>query len=76
MNPLKSKFYIIKLGFTGVYNIFFIIFAHSINCGYSLEPRRQGCSNEYSIDCGYSLEPPRRGGFKEYPNLCFGQNEK
>ena len=44
--PLKPHFYIVKLGFTGVY-IIFIISAQNIDCGYSLEPPRRGGSNEY-----------------------------
>ena len=36
-NPLKPHFYIVKLGFTGVY-INFLITAQNIDCGYSLEP--------------------------------------
>ena len=35
-DPLKPHFYIVKLGFTGVY-IIFLIFAQNIDCGYSLE---------------------------------------
>ena len=45
-DPLKPHFYIVKLGFTGVY-IIFLISAQNIDCGYSLEPPRQGGSNEY-----------------------------
>ena len=45
-DPLKPYFYIVKLGFTGVY-IIFLISAQSIDCGYSLEPPHQGSSNEY-----------------------------
>ena len=45
-DPLKPHFYIVKLGFTGVY-IIFLISAQNINCGYSLEPPRRGGSNEY-----------------------------
>ena len=42
---LKPHFYIVKLGFTGVYIIFY--FAKNIDHEYSLElPRRSG-SNEY-----------------------------
>ena len=46
-DPLTPHFYIVKLGFTGVYIIFFIfalkdrlwvIFAQNIDCGYTLEP--------------------------------------
>ena len=44
--PLKPHFYIIKLGFTGVY-IIFLISVKNIDCGYSLEPPRRGGSNEY-----------------------------
>ena len=43
---LKPHFYIIKLGFTGVF-IIFLISAQNIDCRYSLEPPRQGGSNEY-----------------------------
>ena len=46
-DPLKPHFYIVKLGFTGVF-IIFIISAQNIDCGYSLEPPRRGGSNEYS----------------------------
>ena len=45
-NPLKAQFYIVKLGFTGVYIIFHIS-AQNIDCGYSLEPPRRGGSTEY-----------------------------
>ena len=44
--PLKPHFYIVKLGFTGVYIIFHIS-AKNIDCEYSYEPSRQGSSNEY-----------------------------
>ena len=45
-DPLKPHFYIVKLGFTGVYFIF-LISAQNIDCEYSLEPPRRGGSNEY-----------------------------
>ena len=45
-DPLKPHFYIVKLGFTGVY-IIFLIFAKKIDCGYLLEPPLRGSSNEY-----------------------------
>ena len=45
-DPLKPHFYIVKLGFTGVY-IIFLISAQNIDCGYSSEPPRLGGSNEY-----------------------------
>ena len=43
---LEPHFYIVKLGFTGVY-IIFLISAQNTDCGYSLEPPRRGGSNEY-----------------------------
>ena len=58
-DPLKPHFYIVKLGFTGVYIIFHIS-VQNIDYGYSLEP-------PHKTDCGYSLEPPHRGGSNEYP---------
>ena len=49
-DPLKPHFYIVKLGFTGVY-IIFLITAQNMDCGYSLEPPRRGGSNEYNNPC-------------------------
>ena len=46
IDPLQPHFYIVKLGFTGVY-IIFLISAQNIDCGYLLEPPRWGGSNEY-----------------------------
>ena len=46
IDPLKPHFYIVKMGFTGVY-IIFRISAQNIDCGYSLEPPHRGGSNEY-----------------------------
>ena len=45
-DPLQPHFYMVKLGFTRIY-IIFLISAQNIDCGYSLEPPRQGGSNEY-----------------------------
>ena len=45
-DPLKPHFYIVKLGFTGVY-IIFLFLLKNIDCGYSLEPPRRGGSNGY-----------------------------
>ena len=45
-DPIKPHFYIVKLGFTGVY-IIFLISAQNIDCRYSLEPPRRGGSDEY-----------------------------
>ena len=47
LTPLKPHFYIVKLGFTGVY-IIFLISAQTHRLWYSLEPPRRGRSNEYS----------------------------
>ena len=43
-DPLKPHFYIVKLEFTGVDIIFFILLK-SIDCGYSLELLHRGSSN-------------------------------
>ena len=45
-DPLQPHFYILKLGFTGVY-IIPQISAQNIDCGYSLVPPRRSGSNEY-----------------------------
>ena len=44
-DSLKPNFYIVKLGFTEVYIILFLL--KNIDCGHSLEPPRRGSSNEY-----------------------------
>ena len=44
--PRKPNFYIVKLGFAGVY-LFFLFLLQNIDCGYSLEPPRRGGSNVY-----------------------------
>ena len=64
--PVKPHFYIVKLGFTGVFIIFHIS-AQNIDCGYSLEPRRRGGSNDYpqSMFCEAVLTSTH--------NLCFEQ---
>ena len=49
-DPLKPHFYIVKLGFTGVY-IIFLISAQNIDCGYSLEPPQRGGSTKYHYLC-------------------------
>ena len=49
-DPLKPQFYIVKLGFSGVY-IIFLISAQNIDCVYSSEPPRRGGSNEYHNPC-------------------------
>ena len=45
-DPLKPHFYIVKLGFTGVY-IIFLISAQNIDCEYSLKLPHRGSSNVY-----------------------------
>ena len=44
---MPTPFYIVKLGFTGVFIIFFLFLLKDIDCGYSLEPPHRGGSNEY-----------------------------
>ena len=44
--PLKLHFYIVKLGYAGVY-LFFLFLLQNIDCGYSLEPPCRGGSNVY-----------------------------
>ena len=45
-DPLKPHFYIVKLGFTGVY-IIFLFLLKNMDCGYSLELPQWGGSNAY-----------------------------
>ena len=44
--PLEPHFFIVKLGFAGVY-LNFLSLIQNIHCGYSLEPPRRGGSNVY-----------------------------
>ena len=44
--PIKPHFYIVKLGFAGVY-LFFLFLLQNIDCRYSLEPPRRGGSSKY-----------------------------
>ena len=54
-DPFKSHFYIVKLGFTGVYIIFLFCFMlENIDCGYSSEPPHRGGSNEYPQSMVYA----------------------
>ena len=43
---LIPHFYIVKLGYAGVY-VFFLFLLQNIDSGYSLEPPRRGGSNVY-----------------------------
>ena len=73
-DPLKPHFYIVKLGFTGVYIIFLIsaqkhrlwVLVRTAFFLFLLQ----------NIDCGYSLEPPHRGGSNEYPQSMFLSKNK
>ena len=44
--PLEPHFYIVKLGYAGVY-LFFLFLLQNIDCWYSLEGPRRGSSNLY-----------------------------
>ena len=44
--PREPHFYIVKMGYAGVY-LFFLLLLQNIDCGYSLEPPRRGDSNVY-----------------------------
>ena len=46
-DPLESNIYMVKLGFTGIIHYFLLFLLKNIDCGHSLEPPWQGCSNEY-----------------------------
>ena len=50
-DPLKPHFYIVKLGFTGVYIIFFYFCSKNRDGVYSLESPRRGGSEEYPNLC-------------------------
>ena len=66
-DPLKPHFYIVKLGFTGVY-IIFLISAQNKDCGYSLELPWRGGSNEYPQSMFFT-----KAVLTSTHNLCFEQ---
>ena len=43
--PFESELYLVKLGYT--VSFFFLLFIQNTDCGYSLEPFRQGSSNVF-----------------------------
>ena len=47
--PLKPHFYIVKLGYAGVYLIFLFLL-QNIDCGYSLEPPRLEKYEKFSFE--------------------------
>ena len=51
--PRKPHFYIVKLGFAGVY-LFFLFLIQNIYCGYSLEPPHRGGS-EVVLTCTHKV---------------------
>ena len=61
--PLEPHFYIVKLGYAGVYLFFVFLLKH---CGYSLEPPRQGGSYMYPAARWFLLVPGTH-------NLCLQQ---
>ena len=63
VHPLH--FYIVKLGFTGVY-IIFLISAQKHRLWVLI---RTASTQKHRL--WYSLEPPRRGGSSEYPQSMF-----
>ena len=46
VRAMNTHFYIVKLGYAGVY-VFFLFLLQNIDCGYSLEQPRRGGSNVY-----------------------------
>ena len=71
LTPLNSTFFIVKLGFTGVY-IIFLILLKSIDCGYSLEPPHRGGSNEYpQSTCMFRAEIWKKKKKKEFLSEIF-----
>ena len=49
---------------------FFLIFAQNIDCGYSLEPPRQGCSKEYPQSMFWNKNKKNRYT-PAYPSLLY-----
>ena len=62
-DPLKPHFYIVKLGFTGVYIIFLILLKNT-DCGYSLEPPDEAVLTSTHNLC-FEQE------FEKYQNFLF-----
>ena len=57
-DPLKSHFYVVKLGFTGVY-IIFLISAENINCGYSLRLNEAVLTSTHNLSLSRNVKSIR-----------------
>ena len=78
--PLTPHFYIVKLGFTGVY-MFFLFLLFNIDCGYSLEPPAIMLVSEFFEYLGSGLKVPTEiNGFLLYADfmlsLCYYASER
>ena len=71
-DPLKPHFYIVKLGFTGVYIIFHIS-AQNIHCGYSLEPPRLAQNIEAVLTNTHNVCFEHEAVLTCTHNVCFEQ---
>ena len=56
--------------FSRKFSIFFLIFAQNIDCGYTLEPPRQGGSNEYPQSMFWSKNK-KNTYTPAYPSFCY-----
>ena len=72
VHPLTPHFYIVELGFTGVY-IIFVFLLLNINCGYSFESPQSKNRLWVLVRTYYRLTEAVR---KCTHNLCFEQNMK
>ena len=72
-DPLKSHFYIVKLGFTGVF-IIFLISAQNIDCGYSLDEAVLTSTHNLFWAESWKYHRLDEAVLTSTHNLCFEQN--
>ena len=68
----RDFFSVVKIEkFNGIFkNIYFLIFAQNIDCGYTLEPSRRGGSNEYPHSMFWSKNK-KNGYIPENPSFSI-----
>ena len=69
-------FYIVKLGLTGEYIIFFLLLLEKIDSGYLLEPPGRGGSKEYHNLCfeqKYEKKKLSEFFYLKILSFCYGE---
>ena len=73
-DPIKAHFYIVKLGFTGIYIVFLILLKKNIDCGYSLEPPQQEYEKIIRFFFNLKISFLAEAVLTSIHNICFEQD--